>query len=220
MLKRPALKILLATAAVGLSSAALAYCDDNNYYSPGPIPVATPPAYAAADAGFIIGLQGGYGNTHWDNIDNNISSTGFAGRGYLGYQFNPFFGIESGFTYLPKATDDINGVDFDVTNYAIDLLGKLSWPVTPGFSLYAKAGVAYLNSNVSTNLIGVDSTSRSHVGPAYGVGAQYEIIPNLALSVDWMRFSGDGDVTDFNNYQPQQDAAFVGLSYKFPTHYS
>lgn len=218
MLKKPVLNVAIGLAVLGLSSAALAggYYNNGNYYAAAPIPVATPGPYQYADAGFVLGVQGGYADTHWDNIDSNIDSDGFTARGYLGYAFNKYFQIESGYTYLPKAKGGDDGQE--INNYAIDLLGKLSVPITPSFSVYAKAGGSYLHANLSQPING-DDGSRYHIGPAYGVGAQYEIAPNWALAVDWERFSGQGSLTS-SDYLPQQDAVFLGLSYKFATHYS
>ncbi len=221
MLKKPVLNVAIGLAALGLTMAAFAdgYENSNSgYYTPAPIPVAVPSPYDYTESGFVIGLQGGYANTHWDNIEYinpGLSGTGFTARGYLGYAFNKYFAIENGYTYLPKATDDDGDT---INNYAIDLLGKLSWPVTSGFSIYAKAGGSYLYSKVGSGIDG-PSGNLSHIGPAYGVGASYEVIPNLAIGVDWLRFSGDGTVGS-SDYQPQQDAVFLGLSYKFPTSYS
>jgi opacity protein-like surface antigen len=220
MLKKPILNVAISLAALGLTTGALAdqYDSSNSgYYSRAPIPVAVPSPYEYSDSGFVIGLQGGYADTHWNNFDfinPGLNGTGFAARGYLGYAFNKYFALENGYTYLPKATDDAGDT---IKNYAIDLLGKISWPVTSGFSIYAKAGGGYLYSKFD-GINGV-SGNNSHIGPAYGVGASYEIIPNLAIGLDWERFSGNGKVGD-SSYQPQQDAVFLGLSYKFPTSYS
>src|SRR5262245_7808729 len=126
MLRKPVLKVAIGLAAVGLSSAALAggYINDGNYYAAAPIPVATPGPYEYADSGFVIGAEGGYADTHWDNIsvfNPGLDGTGFAARGYLGYAFNKYFQIESGYTYLPTAKDNAGN---SISNYAIDLLGK------------------------------------------------------------------------------------------------
>lgn len=194
--------------------------------------------------GFILGIQGGYADTHWDNvrdIENNhnitdffptISSsssknTGFAARGYLGFDFTLFFGIEAGYTYLPKASNttffaDGTIVSDDIKNYAVDFLGKLMFPVVDGFSLYAKAGGNYFHSKLEQP----DQTDRDvgHIGPAFAVGGAYEVLPNLALDLSWMRYySGDDDIVNAdgsmnNDYQPNPDMFFLGISYKFPIH--
>ncbi len=224
MLKKPA--VCIALGLVGLSCAPSTLAGGNYYgysysnqYSEAPVPIAIAPPYVYSDSGFVLGLQGGYGNTHWSNINFDdvidFSDGGFAGRAYLGYDINKFFGFEGGFTYLPKATSDFG----HITNYAFDILAKLSLPVTGGFSIHAKAGGGFFHSSVDDDIVEVvgGSTSRSHFGPVFGVGAAYEIIPNLAIGLDWERYSGNGKISS-SSYQPSPDVVFLGLSYKFPTH--
>jgi len=176
------------------------------------------------NAGFVIGAQGGYANEHWDNLapsSSSVNDTGFAARGYIGYDVNQFFGFESGYTYLPKTT--VDGQSGNVKNYAIDLLAKLSIPVSSVLNIYAKAGEGYLNSRFSGGGAGyANDQTNTHIGPVFGVGAAYEIIPNLAIDVSWMRYSGQGNIangSDFE-YQPSPDALLLGVSYKFPVRYS
>lgn len=220
---RTVVKGVIACVAFGMASVALAngvttYAGDNNYYSPAPIPIATLAPSYPSDQGFVLGVQGGYADTHWDNLNVNgltFSGTGFAARVYGGYDINRFFGMELGWTYLPTASDNFGD---DITNYAVDLLAKLSLPVSNGFSIHAKAGGSYLVSNADSSiaaLVGTTSVGGSHFGPAFGVGAAYEVIPNLAIGLDWMRYSGNGQVFS-GSYQPSPDAVFLGLSYKFP----
>lgn len=225
MLKKPA---VLGIAAFGFISTIFAggnyySYSTSNEYTEAPVPIASAPPYAYSDSGFVIGVQGGYAKTHWSNLNNvfinlndflSFSDGGFAARGYLGYDFNKFFGLEAGYTYLPKATSDFG----NITNYALDLIAKLSVPVVGGFSVHAKAGGSYFHSSVSdgiTDAFYFDNSSRGHFGPVFGVGAAYEIIPNLAIGLDWMRYSGNGKVSS-SSYQPNPDAVFLGLSYKFP----
>lgn len=223
MLKKPA---VLGIAALGFTTAIFAggnyySYSSSNEYTEAPVPIATAAPYAYSDSGFVIGIQGGYAKTHWSNfnIDDPIlenfsfSDSGFAARGYIGYDINKYFGFEGGYTYLPKATTDFG----HITNYALDLMAKLSLPVVGGFSVHAKAGGSYFHSNLSdgiADVIGGDN-SRGHFGPVFGVGAAYEIIPNLAIGLDWERYSGNGKIFS-SSYQPSPDAVFLGLSYKFP----
>jgi opacity protein-like surface antigen len=181
------------------------------------------PFFGGSNSGFVVGVQGGYADQHWDNFfaptgagASNVKDTGFAARGFVGYDVNKYFGIEAGYTYLPKTT--LNGIDssaFDIKSYAVDVLAKLSVPVTNVFSVYAKAGGAYLNTK--TELLGHSATN-THIGPAFGVGASYEVVPNLAIDVSWMRFSGQGHILD--GYQASPDMVLLGVSYKFPARFS
>jgi len=187
--------------------------------------VAAPSILSTEGAGFVVGVQGGYADEHWDNFfsphlvpANDVKDTGFAARGYLGYDLNKYLGVEAGYTYLPKTT--VNGLPGDIKNYTVDLLAKLSVPVTNVFSLYAKAGGAYYNAKFDDN---IGSFSNNHIGPAFGVGASYEVVPNLAIDLSWMRFSGQSRTLNGNysfEYQPSPDVVLLGVSYKFPVHYS
>jgi opacity protein-like surface antigen len=214
-------KTLITNAIIGIASLGITvpvfanYYYDNGYYAKAPIPVATPSPYAydPSASAFVFGLEGGYADTHWDNVEvpgMSISSTGFTGRGYIGYEFNRYIGVESGFIYLPDAS--IDGVDGDISNYAIDVLGKISVPISSGFDIYAKAGIGYFDSSGSGALSGFGGTN---IGPAFGVGAGYELRPNLAVNLSWMRYSGNGKIAD-TDYQPNPDALLLGMSYKLP----
>jgi len=217
-------KSVLAIAALSLSAAAIA--NDGAYGVP------SNPSFSS-DSGFVVGIQGGYGDNHWGDYSpygslssfpgNNISTSGFAARGYVGFDFNQYIGLETGYTYLP--TTDVTlftGVpQFNIKSYAIDLLAKLSVPITNVFGLYAKAGGSYLHSNFSNSLAApAGDSSSSNIGPAFGVGAEYEVIPNLAIDLSWMRFSGQSNQSVGESYQPSPDVVLLGISYKFPVSYS
>lgn len=200
-------KLIVALAALGVSAAAFA----GGYVNKGAVPVATSPApvMASSDAGFVVGIQGGWANTHQVVDGMSGDDDGFAARGYVGYDFNKYLGLEAGYTYLPKTTYDLGGGD--IKNYAVDLLGKISYPVNNAFSIFAKAGAGYLNQKHENALGG--STTNDKVVPAFGVGAAYQIMPNLAIDASWLRYSGNYDSTDGVT---NVDFASVGLSYKFP----
>lgn len=218
--KKSVLTASIAIAALGMSAAAVA---DTAYAAP-----ASGSFFGGTDAGFVVGIQGGYADQHWDNLFSpavapaNVKDTGFSARGFVGYDINKMFGVETGYTYFPKTT--ISGVqNFDIKNYAVDLLAKLSVPVTNVFSVYAKAGGSYLDAKADSTVAGVsNSSSHSHIGPAFGVGAAYEVVPNLAVDLSWMRYSGQGHTVQDNQmvYQSSPDAVFLGVSYKFPARYS
>lgn len=205
-------KLIVALAALGVSAAAFA----GGYVNKGAVPVATSPApvMASSDAGFVVGIQGGWADTHQANINTSAGTAfpgdddGFAARGYVGYDFNKYLGLEAGYTYLPKTTYDNNGGT--IKNYAVDLLGKISYPVNNTFSVFAKAGAGYLNQKLEG---AVGNQTNDAVVPAFGVGAAYQVMPNLAIDASWLRFSGNYDSAD---NVTNVDFASVGLSYKFP----
>ncbi len=151
LINKPLISIITGITALGFSAIALAEEGDRDEH------------VEHVDHGFILGIQGGYADTHWDNLLNvinnttfasaaSVSDTGFAARGYVGYYFNKYIGLESGYTFLPNAkasgTSTITGGAFEekIKNYAIDLLVRLTVPVTETFGLYAKAGGSYFHS--------------------------------------------------------------------------
>lgn len=214
MLRKSIRTATVAIVALGMSAVSFA----NSYGS------SAGTIFDTAGAGFLVGVQGGYADTHWDNIGSygvDTKDTGFAARGFLGYDFNRYFGLETGYTHLPKTNLEFQGHDIsDIKSYAIDLLAKLSLPVSNVFSVYAKAGGSYLHSKNE-----ISGFSGSHIGPAFGVGAAYEVVPNLAIDLSWMRFSGnskagafnqDGNFVSSDSYQPNPDVVLLGVSYKFP----
>lgn len=260
---------ILTNAAVALSALGLtsmAFANGGTFApEPGPMPQAQP------QSAFYIGASAGWGDTHWDNIFDatrtitnfggfaganltttlNSKDTGFAGRAFVGYDFNKYLAIEGGWTYLPTSKVDgsmtisnilVPGVttgsgSFKIKNYAFDLMGKVTAPLGDGLSIYAKAGVNYFRSKISSTsgaftgaTFDNGKSKADHWGPVFGVGAQYEIFTNLFVNVDWMRFSGDGqvqpklvqtgtnlpDVIINGKYQPNPDVIMGGLTYKFP----
>jgi OOP family OmpA-OmpF porin len=174
--------------------------------------------FANNDSGFVGGLQGGYGQTNWKTSDFDpfsdfisVSDDGFAGRIYVGYDFNKYLGLQTGYTYLPDTDFTINVSNISETEtantYALDLVLKASLPVTDQFSVFAKGGVSYLKASS-------DEANESNTGLAYGAGVAYQITPNVGVDASWTRYSGKGSAGD-DNYLPDADAFLFGVSYKF-----
>jgi outer membrane immunogenic protein len=116
--------------------------------------------------------------THMDNI-------GIGGRVYAGYQFNPYFAMETGYTQYAKTTfggnantsavvvtnypagtapvgvPQYNATKYygEITEHAIDMVAKATLPLQSGFGLYAKAGMAYIAADKHINANGAGTTS-------------------------------------------------------------
>ncbi len=181
----------------------------------------------------------------------HVDDVGMGGRLYAGYQFNPYFALETGYTQYNK-TDfsatgstlssqdsyrttnvyDVTKYNGEITEHAIDLVGKATLPLQMGFGLYAKAGMAYIAADSHTNLTvagtrtyvnNVLTTSTTSSGPSVtidthtyqgfrpvaGVGVNYTI-PNTNFSVDasYTRVFSYGGI-------PNALLASLGLEYKF-----
>src|SRR3990167_109154 len=114
------------------------------------------------DAGFFIS-----GNLGYDKFDfakptasptaqDSITNTGFAWNGNVGYQFNSYFALESGYTQFAdvNANSPIAGGTLAVMNkdnYGIDLLAKGILPINQKFNVFAKAGMMRLHTKQITS---------------------------------------------------------------------
>jgi opacity protein-like surface antigen len=204
----------LAAASAALTISAVATAAGNSFFD---------------GAGFVIGGQAGYADNHWNTLhSSDVSGTsdgndkGFAARGYVGFDFNKYLGVESGFTYLPTTKYDAvfaSDAGFQIKGYAVDLLAKFSLPITDSFSLYGKAGGVYVTYSYEPTGSSFGPTLTTfNTGPAFGLGASYEVVQNLKIDASWMRFTSQsyqfGEIPF--NYQPSPDIFLLGLSYKFP----
>jgi len=202
--------LFIGVIALGLSPLALA-----NGYMPAPAPDSWEP-------GAYIGLQLGYGMTNWDHAHGDMSisdSDAFAGRVYIGYDFHKNFAIEAGYSQLfnnPEVT--VNGIGYTLhdNTYAIDLMGKIKALVVDNFGLYAKAGVAYLNTDSGSSDLGYPyySNSIDNINVAYGLGAYYEFNKSITMDVSWLRFNGEQDISA-DGFQPYTDLFTIGIMWKF-----
>ncbi|MBU0455621.1 MAG: outer membrane beta-barrel protein [Pseudomonadota bacterium] len=203
-------------------------------------------AYAAAPSlmgapasqdrsGVYMGIQLGYANLNYDkswvkkemklpdgtepNEIGGITDSGFAGRAYLGYGFNQYFGAEVGYVYLPQVKiKDVkySSVDtFDDTKFnqsIVDLFVKGTYPFDNGFSVYGKAGAGYVHrgnmttkySGASTKLKGSDNKTL----PALGVGASYNFTKQFYADVAYTRYFKSGDLQAI-------DLIVAGVGYQF-----
>ncbi|OGT35683.1 MAG: hypothetical protein A3F11_07190 [Gammaproteobacteria bacterium RIFCSPHIGHO2_12_FULL_37_14] len=192
------------------------------------IPASDQPSSNNNDAGFFIS-----GNLGYDKFDfakpttapisqDSITNTGFAWNGNVGYQFNSYFALESGYTQFADvlANSPIPGISSGMLavenkdNYGIDLLAKGILPINQKFNVFAKAGVMRLHTTQVTSRLGVfpdSSTTLASVRyvPEFGVGASYNLTHNVALTLQGIT------TLKSNNNIPATYAGYAGLSYKF-----
>lgn len=216
------LLVISAIAALGLSSVAFA----------GGFGEEMPATPAATDAGFYLGVEGGWGLTNWKDTGNAWGyapqlavdkDNGFVARGFLGYDFTRYFAIEAGYTYFfnkPNVSDSTGTyATSSIKTSSIDLLGKIKAPIVDNFDLFAKLGGSYLMSRSDAGTI--VSGNVNNFCLAFGAGADYYITPNVIANLEWLRFTGhskfdtDTSNVDRSSYQPATDAFMIGLRYKF-----
>jgi opacity protein-like surface antigen len=171
-------------------------------------------AVPGCDAGFYVGGQVGYGEMSSGNNDFfGGNNGGFAGRPYIGYQFNQFFGAETGYTFFTNNNNDkyyYNGAYYSKSsnnNGQWDLLLKAGTPFgDSGFRGDIKAGAVYINNSRSHY-----SNNNNNWDPAAGASVSYNFNRNVAMDVSYLHAFSSG-----NGYNSiGSDFAAVGLSYMF-----
>jgi opacity protein-like surface antigen len=186
-------------------------------------------------SGVYTGVGVGYGNTDYgtevrnvyningsiEGVSTQIQEDGVAGRAYLGYQFNQYFGVETGYNVFSPTTYSYNGVSAArLKTEAWDVLAKIGTPFgDSGFSGNLKAGVTNVMTNVDRGLL----VSSAESAPAYtsgasfndwdptaGAGIAYNFNKNLAMDISYLHTFATGGVTT-----PSTDLVTLGVSYLF-----
>lgn len=174
---------------------------------------------AYASNGFYVGGQAGYGNAGYDTTGTSSTDEGgFAGRAYAGFQFNRYFGLESGYTWFSDNTYKFLGDTLKVTTKTDqwDILAKAGMPFgCTGFRGDIKAGAAYVMTDADTDFLGseVASDSDNKWEPAAGASISYNFNKNFAADISYLHAFGSSDDNNFN--KPDTDLATLGVSYLF-----
>lgn len=108
---------------------------------------------------------------------------------YGGYQLNENFGVEGGYVRLGKfseqATLATGSVNQEGSGNSFYLAGTGRLPLNEAFSLKGRLGVARSKISGSNLLPAADSLQGSKTGLMAGVGAEYKLSKNLALTADY-----------------------------------
>lgn len=147
----------------------------------------------------------------------SVSGWGFGWNGNGGYKFSPFFAGEVGYTRYATTTitnaADINAAD--AKHSAIDLVGKGILPISnTGAELFAKLGASYIHTQVSTTnqtaaaSLSLQTGTNNQVGWFVGAGADYSILPQVPVSLQWGRTIG-------NDRAGNLDLVSLGVAYIF-----
>ncbi|MFA6409254.1 MAG: outer membrane beta-barrel protein [Gammaproteobacteria bacterium] len=218
--------------------------------------VATP---AASNSGFYVGAQAGLGRIDEGNgykdaadwifnlpgytsVSKDTSQGGFAGRLLVGYSFNQYFGLETGYTFLPNnkynAEYNLGGIldvkeNVKFKTWTWDLLAKATYPINDSWDVYAKLGAAYVKATSSGEADLTQSGaatevesynfSQSAIRPAYGLGVTYKFNPNWAMDLAWTgtygksrtSFNSSTGISNKDSVIPTTNTIMLGVIYKF-----
>lgn len=129
-----------------------------------------------------------------------------------GYQVNPNFAVELGYTDLGKASASFTGlgnVSFESSGFEVLAVGIA--PVAPNWSLFGKLGffIWDVDAKDGTGLVGNMSESGSDL--TYGFGASYDFSKNSALRIEYQVYTDIGD----SNTTGKDDISVLGASLIF-----
>ena len=141
------------------------------------------------------------------SLAKDESSTGF--KLFGGYQYNPNFALEGGYTDLGKfdARRDVTApvvgsVSRNMRMAGFDLAAVGIIPVQNGFALFGKIGAMYTmtRSSISTSGALLPAAAltdlnpkRSEWNPKFGIGASYDFSNRLGLRLEYEHVSNVGD---------------------------
>jgi opacity protein-like surface antigen len=186
--------------------------------------LAWPTLSSAAQPGWYFGVS--FGGTKYDmddtarQIDSDLVFSGsFATssttvrddadsglKGYFGYNFSRFLGIEIGYANLGEAIlqtvttgpADLFVGQVEVHGWQTNLVASL--PLGLGFAAHVKGGpFAWKQEGLLPSLSGTDAITGKFDGFDWsaGAGISYEVVKGMALRVEFERFKVDDDEVDY-----------------------
>ena len=148
--------------------------------------------FARADEkhGLFIGGAAGYGSQELSVSTGNFQDNTTAWKGFVGYRFVRFIGVEAAYVDFGNASDtlDFGGgtttdVNLKTTGETAEIVGTL--PLGSFLEIYGKAGYLWWNAKTddSTNS---DTTTGSD--PVYGAGAKIVFAKKMAVRLEYEQF--------------------------------
>lgn len=143
-----------------------------------------------------------------------VNNDGFAGRGYLGYQFSKYFSLEGGYTqYATTKISNIYGIsgqDETLHQGAADGVLKATLPIGSRFNVFAKAGEAYVFGEKITDATGTVSATNPNqlqsvtykkedvdtFRPTYGLGMGLIVTQRVSLDFAWSHIASGSGIQD------------------------
>ena len=167
--------------------------------------------YSVDESGFYVGGNYGYLRVEGeDDFDDDKD----VWQGLLGYKFNEWVAVEGSFIDFGDYGNDIAGGDTD--GYTAAIKGIL--PVTDRFSLYAKVGQLW--SETEYNLSGI-SSDYDDESLFVGAGLSYAITKNFLVNAEYTVYDAELDADeavddiDDTNFETDLKQASIGVEYRF-----
>ncbi|WP_028863061.1 outer membrane beta-barrel protein [Psychromonas aquimarina] len=149
------------------------------------------------------------GGTYYNDLSSNmldantLDKNDVGGGVFLGYNFVPWFALETGYTYLGKmGPAEIENMG-SIKQQGMDLVGKFTWNASDSLDIFAKAGAFYYKADGQDQLSAYDD---SGVAATAGLGLEYFLTKNISTRLEYQ----------FYNELELQDA---GMNSSWNTHF-
>ncbi len=185
-----------------------------------------------------------------DYTSTSSGKNKFAFKVGAGYDFNEYFGLALGFYHLGKAEwsftgsysyeeDETSSEETIVPNsrtylrtQGVALTANIGYPVTEWFKPYLKVGAGWFHGKLKAHSEdsddsddsedGSESHSDSRVAPIAGVGFQFNLTSNFALTAEYehifnaVKFEdSDPETGESMSFKPDYDLVTIGFKYIF-----
>ena len=170
-------------------------------------------------ASIYLGGQVGYSHAGYDKdsiFDHSVDEDGKLARGYIGLQFTPFLGVETGFAAFSEA--DLPHNLGEVKTAEWDLLLKAGIPLgSTGLRADVKGGFALVMSNFDSdtlsNNVNWHDRSENDIRTAAGLTLTYQFNRHFGMDASYLHIFGDSNSGTIGT--PNIDMLTLGLSLQF-----
>lgn len=183
----------------------------------------------AANQGAYAGVGLGADRAKLDLLSKSVKQgtktsdhfNSLAGRVFGGYNFNEYVGLEGGYnafgTSKQTASNASNSGSAKYKLSSFDVRGKAYLPLMDNnANIYAIAGLAYAKQDVSlSDYNGKESRTTNRFRPVFGVGANYNVTPQVTAAVEATRQQGIGNMKSSAKAMPNVDAVMFTVAYNF-----
>lgn len=156
-------------------------------------------ASASANAQWYVGANVGQSSAPmecgWLKPGNTGNCRSTSLKVLAGYQLNKVLAVEAGYTDFGKFHADLaGGARAAAHATAAELVGVVTLPLSRGFSVFGKAGVADGMSDATTNPDNTFIENNDSAAITFGLGVSYALTRRDSLRGEWQHYNFIGDV--------------------------
>lgn len=169
--------------------------------------------YAGAKVGWSQ-YQGTAVDSTYSQYPVSASADQVGAGAFVGYQINPYLGLEAGYDWLGRMSYSGNPNNGAFKSQGIQLAVKLDYPVRKTVDVYTRLGGLIWKSNSNFNFINNNENKSSNgISPLVAVGLEYLLTDNIAtrLEYQWAHNVGKGDLA----VKPDNSLLSLALLYRF-----